>query len=288
MGQAIGVALGLAVALPFAQMPLVAWALAALAIVIYSVWLPLRYDVACGAYAFALVITLAEAGASSWDAASGRGLDTVLGAAIGMAFSVLVLPVRLRDQLSAMMARLLTKARDQAADSLAMARGIAGARAAVGADLLAETEAEKARFAGLRFEGILTRDPDGGAVLLLRIDSLVEATLRLTAEARLTQGNLDPALRDSIAALDTRLRQAFDPVLARLNRLGRPPLPSSDAVLPPLRAYMASAGASADGATGVLLVAALAYTSRKIIRTLADIAAELDRRDGAAPQPIAR
>jgi hypothetical protein len=35
-------------------------------------------------------------------------------------------------------------------------------------------------------------------------------------------------------------------------------------------------------------VAALTYTSRKVIRTLADLAAELDRRDGFVTAPIAR
>jgi hypothetical protein len=51
---------------------------------------------------------------------------------------------------------------------------------------------------------------------------------------------------------------------------------------------MAAAGTTADAATGVLLAAALTYTGRRIIRALGDIAAELDRRDGAAAQPIAR
>jgi uncharacterized membrane protein YccC len=288
VGTAVGVALGLGMALPFAHMPVVVWPLAALAMVIYSVWMPLRYDVACGAYAFALVITLAEAGQSSWGAASARGLDTVIGAAIGMAFSALVLPVRLRDQLADMLAALLTRARDQAAVSLAWAGGAAAQAPAAGGAMLAEVEAQKTRFAGLRFEGILTRDGDSGALLLLRIDAVVETTIRLMEESRLAREHADPGLRGGTAGLEAQLRLAFDTVLARLHRQGRPPLPPSDAVLPPLGAYMAAAGTAPDAATDVLLAAALTYTCRKIIRILADIAAELDRRDGVIAQPIAR
>ena len=287
-GTAVGVALGLAAALLFAQVPLVVWALAALAMIIYSIWMTLRYDVACGAYAFALVITLAEAGDSSWNAASARGADTVIGAAIGMAFSALVLPVRLRDQLADILTALLTKARDHVAASLAWAAAQGAEvtpRSVSSTGLLAEIEAQKARFAGLRFEGILARDGDGGALLLLRIDALIDAVMRLIGESRLAAGHIDPALRDNIAGLDAQLRPAFDAVLARLHRKGRPPVPPSDVVLPPLRAYMASRSADAGVPPGLLMVAALTYTSRKIIRTLTDLADDLDRRNGAEPRP---
>jgi hypothetical protein len=124
-------------------------------------------------------------------------------------------------------------------------------------------------------------------VLLLRIDSLVANTMRLVSEARLATGHIDPALRDIAAGLDAELRLAFDAVLARLRRQGHPPVPPSDAVLPPLRGYFA-AHPNETATTGVLLVAALTYTSRKVIRTLADLAAELDRRDGFVTAPIAR
>jgi hypothetical protein len=289
-GTAVGVALGLVAALLFAQMPPVIWALATLAIVTYSVWMPLRYDVACGAYAFALVITLAEAGDSSWNAATARGLDTVIGAAIGMVFSALILPVRLRDQLADILATLLTEARDHVAASLAWATdgpGPTTPRTVTSASLLSEVEAQKARFAGLRFEGILARDGDGGALLLLRIDALIDTSIRLVNEAHLAEGRIDPGLRDGIASLDSRLRPAFDAVLARLRREGRPPVPSSELMLSALRGHLANTDADARGSTGVLLAAALTFTSRKVIHTLADLAAELDRRDGAAP-PVAR
>ncbi len=290
-GTAVGVALALGVALLFAQEPPVIWILAALAMVIYSVWLPLRYDVACGAYAFALVVILAAAGDSSWDEASARGLETVIGAAIGMAFAALVLPVRLRDQLAEMLATMLTAAHDQIAAAFAWTGQAARAARPLGedsVDLLAEIATQKARFAGLRFEGILTRDGDGGALLLLRIDSLIETTMRLVGEARLAADHVDPCLADIVAGLDTTLGQAFDAVLARLRKRGRPAVPPSDAVLPALRGYMATAHPDAATTTGVLLAAALTYTSRKVIRTLADLAAELDRRDGFVTAPIAR
>jgi uncharacterized membrane protein YccC len=291
VGTAVGVAVGLCVALFFAQVAPVVWVLAALAMIVYSVWLPLRYDVACGAYAFALVVTLAEAGNSSWGAASARGLDTVVGAAIGMVFSALVLPVRLRDQLADMVATMLTAAQSHIDAALAWrsaGRDAAPPTDADSADLLADIATQKARFAGLRFEGILSRDGDGGAVLLLRIDSLVANTMRLVGEAKLATGILDPALRDVTAGLDAELRLAFDAVLARLRRQGHPPVPPSDAVLPQLRSFMAAAHHDEAATTGVLLAAALTYTSRKVIRTLADLAAELDRRDGFVTQAIAR
>jgi uncharacterized membrane protein YccC len=289
LGTAVGVALGLAAALMFAQVPIIVWVLAALAMVIYSVWMSRRYDVACGAYAFALVITLAEAGNSSWGAASARGIDTVIGAVIGMAFSALVLPVRLRDQLADILATLLTEARDHVAASLAWASAAGAAPPAVtSASLLAEVEAQKERFAGLRFEGILSRDGDGGALLLLRVDALIDTSMRLVGESRLAADRLDPALRQSVAGLDAQLRPAFEAVLVRLHRQGRPPVPPSEVVLPPLRAYMAAHAGDAAATTGLLMAAALTYTGRKIIRTLADLAAELDRRDGIAVPAVAR
>jgi uncharacterized membrane protein YccC len=290
-GTAVGVALGLCIALLFAQVPLIVWAMAALAMVIYSVWMPLRYDVACGAYAFALVVTLAEAGNSSWGAASARGVDTVIGAAIGMVLSAVVLPVRLRDQLAAMLAALLTDARGHVDAALSWAASDAGTAMPHGMtseSLLAQIVAQKTRFAGLRFEGILSRDGDGGALLLLRIDSLIETIMRLLGEAKLAAGHIDPALRDSVAALDAQLMPAFDAVLARLRGQGSPPLVPSDVVVPSLRAYMTAKGGDTTASAGVLLAAALTYTSRKMIRTLADLAAEIDRRNGSVTQPIAR
>jgi hypothetical protein len=291
VGTAVGVALGLGVALLLAQIAPVIWALAAIAMIIYSMWLPSRYDVACGAYAFALIVTLAEAGNSSWAAASERGVDTVIGAAIGMLFSALVLPVRLRDQLAEMLATALTAMQDRIAaalDRIAAANAAEPPAVADYANLLAEVTAQKARFAGLRFEGILSRDGDGGAMLLLRIDSLIATTMRLVGETRMAAAHADPGLSDIAAALDAALREAFGAVLTRLRGRGRPAVQPSDVVLPPLRRYMAAGQSHGAATTDVLLAAALTYTSRRVIRTLADLAAELDRRNGFVTQAIVR
>lgn len=282
IGTAVGVTLGLGVALIFAQMPFVIWVLAALAMIAYSVWLPMRYDIACGAYAFALVVTLAEAGHSSWGAASARGMDTVIGAVIGMLFSALVLPVRLRDQLAEMVATMVIATRDRITAALARAVDPADAAHRIeadGANLLAEVAAEKARFAGLRLEGILAHAGDGGAVLLLHIDALVADSLRLVGEARLVTGTVDPVLREAVARLGDQVRLSFDVVLARLRRDNCPSVLPPDLVPPQLHAYLASGDRDASFESGVLLVAALASTSRKVIRTLAGLAAELDRLD---------
>ena len=281
-GTAVGVALGLGMAMLFAQTPLMVWAMAALAMIVYSTWLQTRYDVACGAYAFALVVTLAEAGNSSWDVATGRGLNTVLGAVIGMAISVLVLPVRLRDQLREALATLLTEVRDQVAASLTwITTGRHGAAPYdTGATLMAMIEAEKARFAGLRVEGILSRDGDGGTWLLLRLDALVAVTMRLLRETELAANRIDPIERGRVADLAATLHLAFDAVLERLRRQDRPPVSMIDIDPLPLFAHAAKPSAHADGLAGALLATAFAYTSHKITFMLAELAAELDRRDG--------
>jgi len=59
VGTAIGVPLGLA-CLPFAlHLPFLICIAAAVAMVVYAMALPERYDIACGAYAFALIVTMA-------------------------------------------------------------------------------------------------------------------------------------------------------------------------------------------------------------------------------------
>jgi hypothetical protein len=284
-GTAVGVALGLGMAMLFAQVPLIVWAMAATAIVVYSTWLDTRYDVACGAYAFALVVTLAEAGNSSWDVATARGLNTVLGAVIGMAFSALVLPVRLRDQLRAALATLLTEVRDRVGANLAwVATGLNGTGPPdTRANLVAMIEAEKARFAGLRVEGILSHDGDGGTLLLLRLDALIAVTLRLLRETELAANRIDPDSRGRVAALAATLQLAFDAVLARLRREVRPPIPSCDMSPPALPMEDAAMpNTQTDRWAGALLVVALTLTSHKLILMLAELSAELDRRDGVS------
>jgi hypothetical protein len=94
IGTAIGVPLGLA-CLPLATaVPLVAWLAAALAMVIYAMALPERYDVACGAFAFTLIVTLAASGEHSLALLGSRLWETVLGGALGLAAATLFFPLR--------------------------------------------------------------------------------------------------------------------------------------------------------------------------------------------------
>ncbi|MEJ0017642.1 MAG: FUSC family protein [Acetobacteraceae bacterium] len=94
IGTAIGVPLGL-LFLPLAgAMPFVAWAAAASAMVIYAMALPERYDIACGAFAFTLIVTLAVAGEHSVPVLAARGWETLLGGALGLAAATLLFPLR--------------------------------------------------------------------------------------------------------------------------------------------------------------------------------------------------
>ena len=94
MGTAVGVPLGL-LCLPIAvDAPLLIWAAAALAMVIYSMTLPDRYDIACGAYAFTLVVTLAVTGEHSIWLLAARAWETLLGGALGLAAAMLLAPLQ--------------------------------------------------------------------------------------------------------------------------------------------------------------------------------------------------
>lgn len=94
VGTVIGVPLGLAW-LPVAiHEPLFAWIAAALAMIIYSMALPERYDIACGAYAFTLIVTLAISGETSIFVLSARAWETLIGGALGLATALLIFPLR--------------------------------------------------------------------------------------------------------------------------------------------------------------------------------------------------
>lgn len=93
-GTVVGVPLGLAM-LPIAfDYPLVIWATAALAMVIYAMALPERYDIACAAFAYTLVVTLAATGEHSYGLLAARLWETILGGAAGLAAAMLVFPLR--------------------------------------------------------------------------------------------------------------------------------------------------------------------------------------------------
>ncbi|WP_109125867.1 FUSC family protein [Dyella sp. C11] len=101
IGTLIGVPLGLA-CLPLAEhAPLVIWTLAAVAMVIYAMALPERYDIACAAFAFTLVVTLAASGEHSVMFLSARIWQTLLGGVLGLLAARLILPLRAVEERAA-------------------------------------------------------------------------------------------------------------------------------------------------------------------------------------------
>jgi len=94
IGTAIGLPLGLA-CLPLAEHAAIAvWVAAAVAMIVYAVALPERYDVACGAYTFTLVVTLAASGEHSVLLLSARLWETLLGGVLGLAAASFFFPLR--------------------------------------------------------------------------------------------------------------------------------------------------------------------------------------------------
>jgi hypothetical protein len=91
-GTVVGVPVGLAF-LPVAMhAPLLAWVAAAVAMIIYAMALPERYDIACGAYSFTLIMTLAATGDHSWVLLAARAWETLIGGVLGVAAAMLVVP----------------------------------------------------------------------------------------------------------------------------------------------------------------------------------------------------
>ncbi|WP_322787133.1 FUSC family protein [Paraburkholderia dilworthii] len=94
IGTLVGVPLGLA-CLPIAvHAPLLVWAAAAIAMIIYSMALPERYDIACAAFAFTLIVTLAASGVHSYVLLAARAWETLLGGALGVVAAKVVFPIR--------------------------------------------------------------------------------------------------------------------------------------------------------------------------------------------------
>ncbi|PQV54537.1 FUSC family protein [Paraburkholderia sp. BL21I4N1] len=94
VGTLIGVPLGLA-CLPLAvHAPLLIWGAAAVAMIIYAMALPNRYDVACAAFAFTLIVTLAAGGVHSVPLLAARAWETLLGGALGLFAATCILPLR--------------------------------------------------------------------------------------------------------------------------------------------------------------------------------------------------
>jgi uncharacterized membrane protein YccC len=93
VGTMVGVPAAIALLHVGATMPLLLWTAAALAMVIYAMALPDRYDVACGAYAFTLILTLAATGEHSVWVLASRAWETLLGGALGLAAATLLFPL---------------------------------------------------------------------------------------------------------------------------------------------------------------------------------------------------
>ena len=93
IGTMVGVPLAIA-CLPFAvHAPLAIWLAAATAMVVYAVALPEHYDIASGAYAFALIVTMAASGEYPVATLLARLWETAVGGALGVAVLLLLTPV---------------------------------------------------------------------------------------------------------------------------------------------------------------------------------------------------
>jgi hypothetical protein len=96
-GNLIGVPLGIA-CLPIAvHVPPLAWLLAAVAMIIYSMATPDRYDIACAAYAFTLIVTLVISGETSISGLAARAWETLIGGVLGVIAARLIMPLRVTN-----------------------------------------------------------------------------------------------------------------------------------------------------------------------------------------------
>ena len=94
IGTMLGVPLALACLPLVVHAPLIIWAMAALAMVVYAMALPDRYDIACGAYAFTLLVTLALTGEHSLPLLFARAWETVIGGLLGLLAAIFFFPLK--------------------------------------------------------------------------------------------------------------------------------------------------------------------------------------------------
>jgi Fusaric acid resistance protein-like len=94
IGTLAGVPLGLLCLPLVVHAPLLAWVAAAMAMIVYAMALPNRYDIACAAFAFTLIVTLAIGGVHSVPLLAARAWETLLGGALGLAASRFIFPLR--------------------------------------------------------------------------------------------------------------------------------------------------------------------------------------------------
>ena len=66
--------------------------------IIYAMALPERYDVACGAFAFVLMVTLAVSGEHLMAVLFARAWETVLGCTLGLAAASFLFPLRAKEE----------------------------------------------------------------------------------------------------------------------------------------------------------------------------------------------
>jgi hypothetical protein len=94
VGTLVGVPLALA-CLPLAvHAPLVLWCVAAFAMIVYAMALPERYDVACAAFAFTLIVTMAASGTHSVPLLAARAWETLIGGVLGIVAAIFIFPLR--------------------------------------------------------------------------------------------------------------------------------------------------------------------------------------------------
>jgi hypothetical protein len=90
VGTLVGVPIGLACMPLAAHAPILTWIVAGVGIIVYTVALPRRYDVACGAFACTLIVTLEMSGQHSTAVLISRVWETMLGATLGVAMALLI------------------------------------------------------------------------------------------------------------------------------------------------------------------------------------------------------
>jgi Fusaric acid resistance protein-like len=94
LGTIVGVPIGLLCMPLIERYPITGWIAAAGAMIVYTVASPERYDIACGAVAFALMVTLTASGIRSPLFLSARLWETAIGATVGLVLATVVLPLR--------------------------------------------------------------------------------------------------------------------------------------------------------------------------------------------------
>jgi uncharacterized membrane protein YgaE (UPF0421/DUF939 family) len=89
----VGVPLAIACLPLAAHVPLAIWLAAAMAMIVYAIALPEHYDIASGAYAFALIVTMAATGEYGVATLFARLWETMVGGALGVVVLLLLTPV---------------------------------------------------------------------------------------------------------------------------------------------------------------------------------------------------